>query len=187
MAGNWGSDNDNEAQGQAPPFALRIRNMACNALYRHFAIIEIVLQLFRLSFLLPVPAPLPVHTLYFLLFAFCSFCCFLHSSHIIYVKALDICQPRQHLALIYLLLSHAASAPTPTAAAAVPTPLPAAACAPSFFLVQNKLCHVKSKVTQHSLCWSVCVCVFWEQLLIALVVWELPGERKFCRKFCTLS
>lgn len=27
-------------------FALRIRNMACNALYRHFAIIEIVLEYF---------------------------------------------------------------------------------------------------------------------------------------------
>lgn len=165
MSAKWqetGADNDNEAQGQAPPFALRIRNMACNALYRHFAIIEIVLQLFRLSFLLPVPAPLPVHTLYFLLFAFCSFCCFLHSSHIIYVKALDICQPRQHLALIYLLLSHAASAPTPTAAAAVPTPLPAAASAPAFSFWCKTNC-VTSKAKSHStasvgLCVRVCVC-----------------------------
>lgn len=49
MSAKWqetGADNDNEAQGQAPHFALRIRNMACNALYKFFAIIEIVLQLF---------------------------------------------------------------------------------------------------------------------------------------------
>lgn len=83
------------------------------------------------------------------------------SSHIIYVKALDICQPRQHLALIYLLLSHAAPPPAPTA---VPTPAATAPAPllPSFFGAKQIVSRQKQSHTafaaeaQPLLC--VCAC-----------------------------
>lgn len=64
---------------------------------------------------------------------------------------------------------------------------------PSFFGAKQIVSRQKQSHTafaaeaQPLLCVCVCVRVLWEQLLIALVVWELPGERKFCRKLCTLS
>lgn len=180
MSAKWqetGADNDNEAQGQAPHFALRIRNMACNALYKFFAIIEIVLQLFT-------DCPFCCQCLC----ALSTFCSLLFALFVVFRAQLA-----HHLRKSVRHLSATATFGFDLFAAF-------SCCSPSgsyscccyctyfccclclLFLVQNKLCHVKAKC-----CVCVCVGVLWEQLLIALVVWELPGERKFCRKFCTLS
>lgn len=132
--------------------------MACNALYKFFAIIEIVLQLFTdCPFCCQCFCALSTFcSLLFALFLLC----FVLSSHIIYVKALDICQPRQHLALIYLLLSHAAPPPVPTA---VSTPA-AAPLLPSFFGAKQIVSRQKQSHTafaaeaQPLLCVYVCAC-----------------------------
>lgn len=145
-------------KAKLPPFALRIRNMACNALYRHFAIIEIVLQLFRLSFLLPVPAPLPVHTFCSLLFAL--FVVFLAQlAHHLRKSVRHLSATATFGSDLFAAFSCCFRSRSYSCCCCSYFSSCCCLCSFLFFLVQNKLCHVKSKVTQHSLCWSVCACV----------------------------
>lgn len=135
--------------------------MACNALYKFFAIIKIVLQLFT----------------------DCPFCCqclcalstfysLLFALFVVFRAQLahHLRKSVRHLSATAtfgfdLFAAFSCCSPSGFYSCCCYCTYSSCCCLCLLFLVQNKLCHVKSKVTQHLLlrhslcCVCVCVCV----------------------------